>query len=296
MFKKKFLLGVTLSMALCFSSCSNGDSEVTETTVSAEVTAAPETAAATSKTTTEATTEAAAEIIDTSGVDYMKEALQAEWNEDVAAVNLYTTDLNGDGVKELLVNYTLGSGMNGFVYVYDVSDDVKKLYEIPARIWKGNSGLYTDEDGKTHFILENFYSSLSSSEEDHTIFDISYDELKQPFFADVYDWYNGGAHVFEYDLYKNCEIVPDAEVFDGWRNFDPEKAEYIGRYDVGDVNHAFYEHEENEIREIIQKEVYEGMTYVSDVEEFYKGSYKDFEDFDGFWQEAAPKLAEIYSN
>lgn len=236
---------------------------------------------------------------DTSGVEYIKEALQAEWDEDVATVNLYTADLNGDGVKELFVNYALGAARLGFVYVYDVSDGIKKLYEIPARIWYGNSGLYTDEDGKTHFIIENIYSSMSSSEEDRAIFDIAYDELKQPFFADVYDWYDGGAHIFEYDLYKNCEIVPDAKVFDGWRNFNSERAEYIGRYDLFDVWDAFDKQEENEVREIIQNEVYEGMTYVSDIEELYKDSgynsgYRVAWDFEYFWQGVVPKLVEVY--
>ena len=238
---------------------------------------------------------------DTSGIEYIKEALEAEWDESVSVVNLYAADLNGDGVKELFANYSFGAARLGFVYVYDVSDGVNKLYEIPARIWYGSSGLYTDEDGKTHFILENIYSSMSSSEEDRAIFDISYDELKQPFFADVYSWFDNGAHIFEYDLYKNCEIVPDAEVFDGWRNFDSEKAEYIGRYDLFDVLKAFDNREENEVREIIQKEVYEGLTYVSDVEELYSNSgytagYATAWDFEYFWQEAAPKLAEIYNN
>ena len=119
--------------------------------------------------------------IDTSGVEYIKEALETEWDEYVSTVNLYAADLNGDGVKRLFANLSFGAAMNGFVYVYDVSDGVKKLYEIPARIWYGNSGLYTDSNGVSHFILENIYSSTSSGEEDRAIFDIAYDELKQPF-------------------------------------------------------------------------------------------------------------------
>lgn len=236
---------------------------------------------------------------DTSDVDYIKEALKAEWNNDVRVVNLYTVDLNGDGVKELFVNYSFGAAMNGLVYVYDVSDGAKKLYEIPARIWANNASLYKDNDEKIHVIMENGYGSTSLSEQDYAVFNIAYDELKQPLFADVYDWYNGGAHIHEYDLYKNCEIVPDAKVFDGWRNFDSEKAEYIGRYDLLDVWKAFDKQEENEVSEIIQKEVYEGLTYISDMEELYSdlGYTADSDtawDFEYFWQGAAPILAEIY--
>lgn len=240
-----------------------------------------------------------AEAADTSGVDFIKEALQAEWDEYVRYVNLYTADLNGDGVKELFVNYSYGAAMNGSAYVYDVSDGVKKLCEIPARIWAGSSGLYADRDGGTHFILENGYGSTSSSEMDYAVFDITYDELKQPLFADVYDWYDGGAHMFEYDLYKNCEIVPDAKVLDGERCFSSDKAEYIGRYDLLDTWDAFEKRDENEIMAIIQKEVYEGLTYISDIEEIYSDSGRTADDsvlweFEYFWQDAAPVLAEIY--
>lgn len=241
-----------------------------------------------------------AEPADTSDVDYIKEALKAEWNDDVRVANMYAVDLNGDGVKELFVNYSLGVAMNGFVYVYDVSDGAKKLYEIPARIWASKAGLYKDNDEKTHVIIENGYASTSLSEQDYAVFNIAYDELKQPLFANVYDWYNGGAHIHEYDLYKNCEIVPDAKVFDGWRNFDSEKAEYIGRYDLSDVWQAFEKQEENEVSEIIQKEVYEGLTYISDMEELYRDSgytadYDTSWDFEYFWQGAAPTLAEVYA-
>lgn len=236
---------------------------------------------------------------DTSSVDHIKEALQAEWDDSVSVIDMYTADLNGDGVKELFVNYAYGAAMNGSVYVYDVSDGVKKLCEMPARIWAGSSGLYADGNGETHFILENSYASSSSSEMDYAVFDITHDGFKQPIFADVYDWYDGGAHVFEYDLYKNCEIVPDAEVFDGKRCFSSDKAEYIGRYDLFDTVRAFDKHEENEIREIIQKEVYEGLTYVSDIEELYSDSWFTSDrdtawDSEYFWQGAAPVLAEIY--
>lgn len=56
MFNKKFLLCVTLSMALCLSSCYNDNEEITETTVSATVTTAAVTTAPETTTTTEETT------------------------------------------------------------------------------------------------------------------------------------------------------------------------------------------------------------------------------------------------
>lgn len=56
MFNKKFLLCVTLSMALCLSSCSGGDSEVTEITVPAETTATKETTETTAEISTSAST------------------------------------------------------------------------------------------------------------------------------------------------------------------------------------------------------------------------------------------------
>lgn len=56
MFNKKFLLGITLSMALCLSSCYNDNEEITETTVPTEVTTAAVTTAPETTTTTEETT------------------------------------------------------------------------------------------------------------------------------------------------------------------------------------------------------------------------------------------------
>lgn len=241
-----------------------------------------------------------AEPADTSDVDYIKEALKAEWDDDVRVADLYAADLNGDGVKELFVNYSLGVAANGFVYVYDVSDGVKKLYEISARIWAGSAELYSDADGKIHVILEHGYASSASSL-DHAFFDIAYDNIQIPFYGDVYDWYNGGAHVFEYDIYKNCRVVPNVEVFEGWRNFDKEKAEYVGRFSWNDFCDAVDKGESNEVSEIIQKEVFEGLTYISDIEELYRDSgytanYDTHWEFEYFWQGAAPILSEVYGD
>ena len=55
-------------------------------------------------------------IPDTSGVEYIKEALQAEWDNseyNISVVNLYAEDLNGEGVKELFANYTFSAGQMG---------------------------------------------------------------------------------------------------------------------------------------------------------------------------------------
>lgn len=49
------------------------------------------------------------------------------------------------------------------------------------------------------------------------------------------------------------------------------------------------------MEELIENTVYSGLTFYSELEEIYKGSVQDFEDFDSFWQQAAPKLAEVYS-
>ncbi len=66
--------------------------------------------------------------------------------------------------------------------------------------------------------------------------------------------------------------MPNVEKFKGWRNFDPEKAEYIGRFDADYVMEAIDYGKSNEISEIIQKEVYEGLTYVSDIEKICESS------------------------
>ena len=302
MLNKKFLLGAILTAAVCLTACSKGGTEVSETvseTISeTETTTAAKTTSTTSETTTEptiVTTTSETEIIDTSGVDYIKEALQAEWDDSVSSVNLYTEDLNGDGVKELFINYTLGVGQEGILYVYNVSDGAEKLYDISARIWAGNAKMYKDENETLHFILKANYTG-SVWQCNHAYFDITHDSIKMPLYVDVHGWFDRGAHIFDDNIYKNCEIVPYVKDFGGYRNFDIEKAELIGKYDPKDILKAFEEDENNEVSEIIQKEVFEGLTYISDVTNIYTGSsyHDDFEDFDGFWQEAAPKLAEIY--
>lgn len=314
---KKFLLGTVLSTAVLFTACSSGGAGAAETvykTVSKTVKTSAEATETISETTLESLAaetiveaSTADEIMDTSGVEYMKEALQAEWESSeydryaVSAVNLYTADLNGDGTKELFVNYSFGAAMNGLVYVYDVSDGIKKLYEISSRMWTGKNELYKDESGTVHLIRKEGYAG-GIGENDTAYFDITYDSIKMPIYVKEYDWYDGGAHVVDYDLYKNCEFAPldYINIFSGWRNFDSEKAEYIGRYDWDDVCNAMDKGEQNEISEIIQKEVYDGLTYVSDVEEIYENSgydenYRIVWDFDELWQQAAPMLAEEYS-
>lgn len=265
--------------------------EKTETTtVTTETTTVTtETTTVTTETATEITTEA----IDTSSVDYIKEALKADWNNSVTAADLYAADLNGDGVKELFARYLFGAMKDGFLYVYDVSDGVKKLYEISARSSMG-SNLYTDENGVVHYIFWSDYAG-SIWEENYAYFDITYDSIKIPFYVDVHGWFDGGAHVFDDNIYKNCEFVPTN---DRLRNFDSEKAELVGTFEYKDILAAFEDGESNEVSEIIQKEVFEGMTYFSDSTHIYFGSSytDDFEDFDGFWNGAAPALAEIYGD
>ncbi|MBD5140862.1 MAG: hypothetical protein HDT25_05545 [Ruminococcus sp.] len=314
MTSKKFFSAAILSLAVLFTACSAGGTEVLETvseTISETVTTtAAETTSTASETTAETTT-AETEIIDTSGVEYMKEALKTDWDNSAAAkdvtgssgmtaADLYVVDLNGDGVKELFVNYSFGAGADGFVCVYDVSDGMKKLYEISARIWADKAELYTDTDENVHFILANGYSTWVSTY-DYAFFDITYDSIKIPFYIDDYQYHNDVGHVFESDIYTNCEVVPNVETFKGWRNFDPEKAEYIGRFDPDYVISAIDYGESNEISETIQKEVYEDLTYVSDIEMICESSgniidYKIVWDFEEFWQEVAPKLAKIYNN
>lgn len=318
MLNKKFLFGAILSMAVLFTACSNGAPEISETmsetvTTSADVTEAAETMSAeTTLAASEATvtTTAETEAIDISGVDYIKEALQAEWDKcaeldnRATAVNMYTADLNSDGINELFVNYTFGAGINGLVYVYDVSDGAKKLCEISARMWADSASVYSDEYSKTHVILYNAYADFGSGIE-YAFFDIAYDEIKMPFFANDYQYHNDVGHVFEYEIYKNCEVVPIAydkqKDFCSWRNFAPEKSEYVDRFTAEYVMDALKKGESNDISELVQKEVYEGLTYVSEIDMIYENSgyvenYRIVWDFEDFWQQAAPKLAEIYGN
>lgn len=292
MTNKKFFHAAILSLAILFTACSSGGTEVTETvseTISETVTTAVETASSAIETTSEATTVTTAEteIIDTSCVDYIKEVLQAEWN-DPFAVNLYTADLNGDGIKELLKTDSFVAGLHGLTYVYDVSNGAKELCAVSARIWQDeNAGLYSDENGELHLIMEVIYPG-GATQSDTAYLDITYDSVKMPLFTRIVQWENN----HEYSIYTNCEVIPcfyDEERH-SWRNFDPQNCKYTEKYDGKE-----YIDENEKMEELIENTVYSGLTFYSELEEIYKGSVQDFEDFDSFWQQAAPKLAEVYS-
>lgn len=289
MTRKKFFPAAVLSLAVLFTACSAGDTGVTET-VSETVTTAAETASAASETTAETTTEtttSAAEIIDTSGVEYMKEALQIDWN-DPFGIELYAADLNGDGVKELLKTDYFAEGWYGLTYVYDVSDGAKKLFTAGVRIWQdGDSEIYIDENGGIHLIAKEYYPG-SSHYSDTAYFDITYDSVKMPLFTRIVK----GENEYENSIYTDCEVIPSFydEEHSSWRNFDPQSCKYAEKYDGSE-----YTDENGKMEELIENTVYDGLTFVSELEEFYKGSIQDFEDFEDFWQEAAPKLAEVYN-
>lgn len=305
----KKLTAVIFSLAVLAGCTANAGTEISETvseTAAAVYEAAETTTAATTTTvTTETSEETTAETeevtekaVDTSGVDYIKKELQSEWDNseyNVSAVNLYAEDMNGDGIKELFVNYSFQALQNGITYIYDVSDGIKKLYEIPVRMWGDESKLYKDGDGAVHLIRKEGYAGVSG-QCDLAYFDISYGSIKMPVYFKEYDWYDSGAHFFAYDLYKNCETVPldFLDSFSGWRCFDPDKAEYIGRFDQEEINDAWYSGKKCKATDTAEKEIFDGMTYISDVKEIYSCSYKELKDFDGFWYGAAPVLAEIY--
>lgn len=301
---KKFFYGLILCTVLLGGCSAKGENGISETAVPAADVTTETSAKAETITTTVAVTEettAAEKTVDTSVVDFIKESLQAEWNDSISLIDMYTADLNGDGVAELLVNYTLGIGKEGLVYVYDVSDGMKQLYKISARTWDGNLQLYKDENEKAHIILQANYTG-AAWEENYAYFDITHESITMPFYDDIHGWFNGGAHIFDDNIYIKCEVVPFDEENDRWRNFDSKKAEFLGTYDRMAINKAIRENEDNEISRIIQKEVFEGLTYVSDVEELcrvqtYKenGRYVDM-DIEYFWQNAARVLSEIYGD
>ncbi len=229
---------------------------------------------------------ASTEIIDTIGVEYMKEALQADWN-DPFGIELYAADLNGDGVKELFKTDYFAAGWYGLTYVYDVSDGTKKLFTAAARIWQdGDSGIYSDESGGIHLIVKEDYPGCSHYS-DTAYFDITYDSVKMPLFTRIIK----GENEYENSIYTYCEVIPSFcdDEYSSWRNFDPKSCKYAEKYDGTE-----YTDENGKMEELIENTVYNGLTFVSELEEFYKGSIQDFEDFDSFWQEASPKLAEIY--
>lgn len=162
--------------------------------------------------------------------------------------------------------------------------------------------MYKASSGDTHFILRTNYGG-SVWQEDVKYYDVSYIgsgvSVKIPFFADCYGWFDGGAHIFDYKVYTDCPFIADPpEIAEGefqeyeQRDIDTESGNLAGEFDLGDVK-WLAEEDSDEIKEIIQQTVYDGMTYVSDTECIFTTNYGEMT-FDEFWNYAAVRLAEIY--
>ena len=125
----KKILAIIFSLAILAGCSANENTEITETNGTSDtVTSAEksETNVTETTTVTTETTEVSAEAEDASLIDSIKEALKAEWNNTVDYIQMYAEDLNGDGIKELFVNYSPElSKRCGVTYVFDVSDGVK---------------------------------------------------------------------------------------------------------------------------------------------------------------------------
>lgn len=311
---RKKSTALIISLALLLAGCGNTDTteisdtsaaEVTETDVE-EITETTETEAETvTETETETETETTAAMPVTQ-VDYMKETLQADWDDGTSVVSLYAADLNGDGIDELFVSCLLGAGQNGLTYIYDVSEEPKLLCDMGLRMYFSGGGLYSDAEENIHFIsVENYSGALW--QEDSAYYDVAYNgsnaDVKIPFCTKMYDWFDGGAHVFEHKVYTDCGYFSPAVDF---RNFDISEGNFWGIYDYVDARYIEKYNDlsdvSDEIKEIIEQSVFDGLTYVSDMEKFYhqegrteEGKLKDLT-FDEFWESASPVLAEYYAD
>ena len=297
---KKFILLLIACFSVLLTGCDSGSN-----TGTGEIS---DTGAETAEITASVQESEAEKAISAISVDYMKETLRADWDENINVVSLYAADLNGDGVDELFVSCLLGVGEHGLTYVYDVSEESNLLCDMGLRMYFSGGGLYKDEEDKTHFISREDYSGFTY-EMDIVYYDIAYDdsgaELKIPFCAEMYDWFDGGAHIFEYKIYTDCGYFSPAVDF---RNFDVSVGTYEGIFDdisvirvVKNIDNGVYD-DSYEVSGLIKESVFDGLTHVSDIELFFhqegrteEGKLKNLIFYE-FWESASPVLAEYYAD
>lgn len=282
--------------------------DVTTETSAKEETVTTTTAVTTAATTTEETS-ITEKAVDTSGVDFIKEALKSNWgggenyggewkgnHSDYSSV--YFADMNADGVDELFVSCHYKAGITGCVSVYDVFDGVKLICEMEARTPISAGSFYTDLTGITHYIIRSDY--WNSSDIFHTAyFDLTYNEngvsLTVPFVALPDTWYDGGEFKSEYSVYTDSSYdISDVYQYKSY-GFKSSEDNYLGNYSIHDISYDDNgETDSGEIKDIIQKSVFDGLTYICDAEPFILES--KYADFDEFWDNAAPVIAEKYGD
>lgn len=242
-----------------------------------------------------------------SKIDYIKETLRADWDDGTKNVSLYTADLNGDGIDELFICSLIGAGQYGYTYIYDVSAEPKLICDMGLRFYFSSGGIYKDDNDKIHFLSMEHYAG-SISEEDVVYYDVTYDDsgavVKIPFCAMANGWFDGGAHLFDYQVYTDCKYFTPAVKN---RNYDLSEGSFVGAYDTFDVwgieSYNDLSKAGDEIKEIIEQSVFDGLTYVSDPEWFHGLSKYDEKEygrlpfsFNEFWEYSFAAIAEIYAD
>lgn len=287
------------ALALTMTACSDTNTselttapiaETTEsvTTVSKEATVDTE---ATTSETEETTTAEVTTVSETEEETVSKTVLDIEQNikdaindfgGQITYSTLFFTDLNKDGIDEMII--LEGLGPDGYTEIYDVSEKAELLTSFCGRHFNTDNDTvnweYSDENGETHYIMRvDVYVSSDSYYSGY--YDITYIDgkinLEIPLLGLPHIWYDNGAFMNGWYLYSDC--LYDKSVGKGMIVNFPFKTKnneviieypdtrtdvdgFIGEYPIEDFDFP----DTDEINAIIDEKVFSGMTFVKDID------------------------------
>lgn len=211
-------------------------------------------------------------------------------------LNLFFTDLNDDGINEIIIFIPSLAYRYGSTAIYDVSGNGKFLGEFHGYHFDTKNLEYKDKNEKTHYISRVEYWA-SSDNYYIAYYDITYNNgeinIQVPFCGIPNTWYDKGEFNNSWYLYSNCAYEPTNN---SDYPFITENAAFIGEYPIEaiDLNNGGKDDFED-IKLLIYEKVYSDMTFIKDVDEVaYSTAYDKPKDFEAYWEIVSDEIMQHY--
>lgn len=216
--------------------------------------------------------EAAAKKILTDIITNDEIIIEGEYKRENYLYHIDLLDITGDGVPELFVNTVQSAGAEGFLDIYDVAAG-ERLATLVDRTY--NLSICTDAENNTHYIIRSEeWINMSGCAQFAAYFDLRYSDgelnISVPFYGGPTGWFEEtGEHKFINRIFKDNgyyhECREDMECYHHNRIYHHFiEGELIGEYEVGDslgyTVDGLGEEDSEEIRQLIQEYVFDGLT------------------------------------
>ena len=178
---------------------------------------------------------------------------EVEWLSYESSTQFAVTDLDGNGLLELVVSSMQGTGLFSYSHYYEVNEDGSGVtewqwpqpMESEPDIGYADMAFYSDEDGVRHYRLEDYIRN-GYAENWLGLYDVVYrdDMIEQTLLAERYAVIRDGSDEFDMTFYDgNGQEITEAE-FDavantmqtgqtahiGWMGYDQVKG--LGQEDL----------------------------------------------------------------